>query len=69
MNTNVVPSVQHCRACQAAIVFLKTKTGKSIPINADTVRVGDTDFDHTRHKSHFADCPQASQFRKPRRVS
>lgn len=63
---STIRAVQHCRACQAPIAFLKTRTGKSIPINADTVRPDDTDFDHTRHKSHFADCPQAAQFRKPK---
>jgi len=67
MNTNVIPSVQRCRACRAAIVYLKTKTGKSMPVNAETVMAVDTVFDHTRHTSHFATCPKADEFRKSKR--
>ena len=53
-----------CRACQKEIVFLLTKTGKKMPVDAETVTQDDHQFDHTRHVSHFATCPAAKQFRK-----
>ena|GEM_PF-6536872 len=42
-----------CRACGKEIWWLKTKSGKAMPWTRDGV-------------SHFADCPQANQFRRPR---
>lgn len=56
--------VEHCAKCNAEIVWLKTKNGKSMPVVAKTVSEGDTVYDHTRHTSHFADCPFAQTFRK-----
>lgn len=56
----------NCRACGARIRFLTTKAGKHIPIDIDTYKDGDQTYDHTRHKSHFASCPEAARFRKPR---
>lgn len=61
-----IPATPRCRSCGAAIVFLRTRAGKRIPVNADTVAVGDCEFDHERHVSHFADCEQADRWRKPR---
>jgi hypothetical protein len=49
------------------MVFLKVpRTGKLMPVNADTVRPEDQAFDPQRHTSHFATCPAAGQFRKGR---
>jgi len=53
-----------CRSCHAEIVFLTTRTGKTIPVNAETVGPEDREFDPVRHTSHFATCPQAPQWRK-----
>jgi hypothetical protein len=62
-----------CKACQKEIVFLRTEKGKQIPVNADTVDVVEKNgipwcvdeyFDHTRHVSHFSDCPKAAEFRR-----
>lgn len=40
--------------------------GKPMPVTAATVREGDERFDANVHTSHFADCPNASEFRKNR---
>lgn len=60
-------TVTHCSKCNAEIVWLKTKAGKSMPVVASTVQEDDTEFDHARHTSHFADCKFAKQFRKPKK--
>jgi hypothetical protein len=54
----VVPSgaidTRSCRSCGARVAWLKTiKTGSLAPVNADGV-------------SHFATCPQAPSWRKPK---
>jgi hypothetical protein len=55
-----------CRSCQAPIVWFKTRAGKNIPINADTVKPEDLQLDLPRHIAHFANCPQANQHRRLR---
>lgn len=55
---------KRCKACRARIIFLKTATGKSMPVDADTVEATDEMFDHERHESHFAKCPAADRFRR-----
>lgn len=55
-----------CRSCQAEIVFLKTASGKLMPVDASSVRAGDATFDSKRHVSHFATCSNSAQHRKPR---
>lgn len=52
-----------CRACRAEIVFLACKNGH-MPVDAGSVKEGDTDFDHTKHVSHFATCSSPGQFRR-----
>lgn len=54
----------HCRSCHAEIVWLKTKTDKLIPVDKATVKEGDTNYDSTRHVSHFATCKDANKWRK-----
>lgn len=56
-----------CRSCGARIVFLVTSTGKAMPVDADTVQPTDLAFDHQRHRSHYATCPNANDWRKSRR--
>jgi hypothetical protein len=46
------------------MVFLRSRAGKAVPVDAATIREADIDFDHTRHVSHFATCPAAAKFRK-----
>lgn len=56
--------ITRCRACRAKIIFLATSTGKSMPVDADTVEPDDQEFEAGRHESHFASCPGAQQFRR-----
>ena len=58
--------IKPCRSCGADVIFISTRAGKSMPINADTARPEDELFDHTRHKSHFSTCPKADKHRNPR---
>lgn len=55
-----------CRSCGQDIVFLRTASGKQMPVNADTVEPGDTEYEHGRHVSHFSTCPHANDHRRPR---
>lgn len=56
--------ITRCSSCRARIIWLKTETGKNMPVDADTVEPEDDQFDPARHKSHFAICPNADQHRK-----
>lgn len=60
-------SANRCDSCQAPVRWLKTATGKWIPVNPSTVQPADTLFDPTKHVSHFAECPNADQHRRPRK--
>lgn len=53
-----------CRSCGAEIVFLRTRTGSRMPVDAETVEEGEELFDPKRHTSHFATCPQAGEHRR-----
>jgi hypothetical protein len=53
-----------CRSCGAEIVWLRTASGRNMPINAETFEPGDEQFDAKRHQSHFATCPEADQHRR-----
>ena len=55
-----------CTSCGAQMIFLSTNTGRRMPVNADTVSPEDTEFDPTRHKSHFASCTNPNKYRKKR---
>lgn len=55
-----------CRECDEYIVFLPTSTGKTMPVDADSVNEGDEEFDPKRHTSHFATCSKPERFRRPR---
>ncbi len=54
-----------CSTCGAPICWLRTSTGKPMPTAPETVREGESLFVPGRHRSHFADCPQADEHRKP----
>ncbi len=58
--------VRSCRSCSAGIVWMQTKTGKTIPVDVASVRNDDTLFDPAIHKSHFITCPDADKHRKSR---
>ncbi len=52
-----------CRGCGEYIVWLKTKNGKNMPVEPETVDHDDDEFDHTKHEAHWGNCPKADQFR------
>lgn len=59
--------VTTCKSCKAEIVYLKTQAGKVMPVDASTVKAGDTHFNLDRgHVSHFSSCPNAKSHRKPK---
>lgn len=60
---NANQPIEKCRSCQAPIVWVKTAAGKSMPVDAGSVTVGDLVYDPTWHVSHFATCPNAKQHR------
>lgn len=55
-----------CRSCGAAIIWLKTKNFKKIPVDYDSVEGMELMFEPGKHVSHFATCPNADQHRKRR---
>jgi len=84
-------NITQCRACGAPIGFIKTKAGKTVPVDADgwtflpepngkqmfVMPDGSTERGTAMNAegpavkvgyiSHFATCPEADKFRKPRK--
>lgn len=62
-----------CKKCNADIVFLKTNSGKLIPVNFSSLSAKEIlsnkeiTFDHNIHITHFSDCPFAYEFRKKKK--
>lgn len=57
--------IEKCRKCPAKIVWLYTKNQKPIPVNADTVKPGDVEYDETKgHVTHFRTCEFAKEFKR-----
>lgn len=56
--------ITRCKSCRARIIWFKTDSGKSMPVDADTVEPEDDELDLDRHVSHFSTCPQAGEWRK-----
>jgi len=60
----------HCKSCDAVILWAKTIAGKSMPLNAKKTRVlvlnpsGNIDRSYFGHESHFATCTNADAWRK-----
>ncbi len=68
------PSAE-CRGCKATVYWIVTENDRRMPVNCDVpgglrpIRFtggGATMKDNGRGLSHFADCPQATRFRKGR---
>lgn len=66
-----------CKGCEKEIVFIKTKLGKQMPVNVESLYPNEKAdyeagedlnkkyfFDPEKHISHFADCPAAVKFRR-----
>lgn len=69
--TTTAPST--CRSCGAAIVWATSeRTGEWVITDGKASHQGKapasygTEYTLPRYKSHFADCPQAEQWRRPR---
>ncbi len=61
-----------CRACGAPIVFVPTPTGHSVPLDATPEKrfvIGEDNIARQvdTYISHFATCPEAARFRKPKK--
>lgn len=66
VSAEAFPRESRCRSCRAPIVWLLTVNGKRMPVNADTVRDEDVQFEAGRHVSHFATCEHSDQWRRPK---
>jgi hypothetical protein len=55
-----------CLACGAKLLWHVGKSGKQNPLNAEPDPNGRIFVDGVRYTSHFATCPQAGRFRKPK---
>lgn len=54
-----------CKKCGAPITWLRTNTGKWMPVDDKAGRVNPSElFSVEQHKSHFDSCPEAAAFRK-----
>jgi len=60
-----------CRGkdCHADIVWLVTKYGKPIAVDADKVEPDDDQLRYGHHIVHFATCPNADHFRSKARAA
>jgi hypothetical protein len=58
--------ITRCRSCGAKIIWFKTAKGNNMPVDADTVEPQDDELDLSRHRSHFADCPNSASHRRRR---
>lgn len=55
----------HEQSCRARIVFLKNPaSGKSVPVDADTVEPDDDEYVSARHVSHYKTCSAPDRFSK-----
>lgn len=60
--------IEKCRSCGAEVVWLDTRdpaTSRMI-VDAETAAEDDILFDRTRHRPHWATCPDAARWRKKR---
>lgn len=59
-----------CReeSCKKPIIWLRNPaTGKSVPIDAETVEASDAEYVKGRHVSHFKTCKAPNRFSRGRR--
>jgi hypothetical protein len=61
--------MSRCKSCGKEIIFLKTDTGKLIPVDYDLSDAADEYFDGEKHTTHFSTCPDAKKFRKPKQTT
>lgn len=56
--------IQSCMGCGGPIVWIVTKNGKRMPVEPLDKSVNGNKV--TRGESHFAHCPHAARFRRPK---
>lgn len=60
-------NLSECRSCKKSIYWLKTRRGKNISVDADSVRNLAIDektiFDARTMKSHFSTCPHSGEWK------
>ncbi len=56
-----------CVDCGTPIVFFRTKRGRLIPIDADTVKPSHTRYMPGVHRVHFATCREIKRQRQTQR--
>ena len=68
--------MKRCKSCNAEITWLPTRNGGSMPVNTETLTLGEQAytrrgqppiFIYGKHESHFATCPDADKHRKRKR--
>ena len=62
--------ISKCRACDADMVWVKTKKGKNMPVNVVPTKAefrgpnaGETKFVYGEHEPHWSTCSCADDFR------
>ena len=61
-----------CRGCGARGVWMRTRYGKNVLVELASTTEAEQKgsaillFDPKRHVAHFAKCPKADEFRRPR---
>ena len=54
-----------CDSCGASLIFLKTATGKWMPVDAETVSPDDAQYEpRSGHVSHWETCDDPARFRR-----
>jgi hypothetical protein len=46
------------------MIFLPTKAGRHMPIDAETVEEGDLVYTPPKHMPHWTTCPERDQFKQ-----
>lgn len=55
-----------CRSCRAPIVWVRTRSGKPMPLDPTVITIVTDEGDTIRGRiSHFGTCPNAAAHRKP----
>lgn len=62
--------VVFCReeTCRARMVYLPTRNGSTMPVDADTVDADDVLYEPPRHVSHFKTCKKPNRFGKGKKA-
>lgn len=58
-----VIKVSTCQSCGAVIIWMRTKAGKTIPVDFTEDIKEPLQYDPKLHVSHFATCPQGKEWK------